>query len=320
MYYKHTKIKSLSKVVKLIKYFRNYTIVDIGSNINLGGIMIWFIIVELVIFSSCFLYYNKLKKEGKTSKAIKLCIRIAIFLEFASLVTLTADIEVSFGYSILTFIFCFLFLYYIKKENNKEKSIRKITKISYSNNNQTKEIQNNNELEEFNKNIKENFSDDYLNSKLEDGLTIKEHMQQGYNKIIKDEKNSSNPKFNRTFEEDELSYEFSQEYSQDIDKLEKIIYEGMNFNESDLNEIKQSIYKCNKSIQAYYELKKFCYKHKGGKIYFQDMWEFCHNSKNDCFEYVEQLYDTKKYLQDLYVKEKRPNSKMGWNSSFFDKF
>lgn len=262
--------------------------------------MIVFVIVELIIFSYCIFYYNKLKKQKeKISKKIKCCIGISAFFEFGSLVTFTV-VEASFVYSILAFIFCFLFLYYIKKENSKEDSGKKVTKS----NSQTKELQNNNELEEFNKNIEDNFLDDYLNTKLEDGLTVKEHMQQSYKKIIKDEKNSSNPKFNRTFEEDELSFEFSQEYSQDIDKLEKVIYEGMNFDKSNLDEIKQSIDKCNKSIQAYYELKKFCYKSRGGKIYFQDMWEFCHNSKNNCFEYVEQLYNTKEYLQDLYKKEK----------------
>lgn len=278
--------------------------------------MIVFIIVELIIFCYCYFQYHTLKKEEiKISKKIKCFFGISIFFEFGSLATFTV-VEVSFTYSILAFIFCFFLLYYIKKENVKEESSKKIAK----NNNQTKDLQNNNELEEFNKNIEENFSNDYLNTKLEDGLTVKEHMQQSYSKIIKDEKNSSNPKFNRTYEEDELSYEFSLEYSQDIDKLEKVIYEGINFNKSNLNEIKQSIDKCNRSIQAYYELKRFCYKSKGGKIYFQDMWEFCHNSKNNCFEYVEQLYDIKKYLQDLYIKEKRPNSKMGWNNSYFDKF
>lgn len=83
MYYKHTKIKSLSKVVKLIKYFRNYTIVDIGSNINLGGesmknkkmivgiMALVLIVIIAVIIVKSFNYKNKTITASNFETVIK---------------------------------------------------------------------------------------------------------------------------------------------------------------------------------------------------------------------------------------------------------
>lgn len=40
-------------------------------------------------------------------------------------------------------------------------------------------------------------------------------------------------------------------------------------------------------IQYYYEFKSFCYRRgECSKKYFQDMWEHCHNSRCNDFEYI----------------------------------
>lgn len=198
---------------------------------------------------------------------------------------------------IILLIFCIIMIFVTSK---KQKEIKNTTKCS-SNNEQLKNVQVNMELDTFNKDIYTNLSEDYLNTKLEDGLTIREHIQQGYINALEHEKNSSNPVFHRTLEEDELGWEFSRKHNSHISKLENIIYS----NEKDeewftLEDIKRNIDKCNDSIKAYYDLKEFCYKYKGGKIYFQDTWECLHNSQNDCFEYVEELKEKKIDLQELY--------------------
>ena len=47
----------------------------------------------------------------------------------------------------------------------------------------------------------------------------------------------------------------------------------------------------------YEDFKKFCYsKGEGGKIFFDDRWEYCHNSKNPCFSYIQSTLDKKAFL------------------------
>lgn len=111
----------------------------------------------------------------------------------------------------------------------------------------------------------------------------------------------------RTFEEDNLSFEFEEKHESTIKKYENLIYKSINLKKSNLNEIKESIKILNDSIQAYYDLKKYCYKYKGGIIYFQDVWEHCHNTHNSDFAYVENLETAKNYYLDLYVKMKGSN-------------
>lgn len=61
------------------------------------------------------------------------------------------------------------------------------------------------------------------------------------------------------------------------------------------------------SINAYYDLKEYCYNFGDeGKTYFKQMWQECHNSKSSKFDYIdylqEQLYDYKKNYQN-YIEQ-----------------
>lgn len=153
----------------------------------------------------------------------------------------------------------------------------------------------------------DNFSEEYLNTVLDDRLTIREHMKIGLENVRKKEHESSNPKFHRTFEEKEQAFEFSQKYNKKIKTMEDKIYLSENntikYNENNRMSIILAIIKCNKSIFYYNKLKKFCYKNKG-KIYFQDMWEYCHNSSCECFEYITSTKDFKQQLIKLLKNKK----------------
>lgn len=158
------------------------------------------------------------------------------------------------------------------------------------------------------------FSDDSMKNEdrnriLEDGRTLEQTIKDGYKNSIKSQQNSSNPKFHRTAKEDELSFTFSERYSEILQQMEEIIY---NYDD-EIVKLKKSkkyastfsleeiIEKCNKEIVAYYELKKFCYdKGKGGQLYFQNMWEYCHYNWNECFEFIS---STKKYLDELVANQ-----------------
>lgn len=146
------------------------------------------------------------------------------------------------------------------------------------------------------------FDDTYLNTILDDGLTIREHMNNSLKKAHEYYNYSSNPKFNRSFEETEQSFEFQQKYNKKIKCLENKIYfssdNAIKYNEKSKISILIAIIKCKKSIHYYYKLKKFCYSNNG-QIYFQDIWEYCHNSTCNCFEYIDSTKELKKKLINL---------------------
>lgn len=106
-------------------------------------------------------------------------------------------------------------------------------------------------------------------------------------KAIDERKNSNNPKFHRTDHEKKLESEFHKKNHSIIQDYENRIYIS---NKTDYNKLKSN-------LAAFDEFEKFCYANgEGGKIYFQDMWEFCHNSKNDCFSFKETIL---KYMQNF---------------------
>lgn len=93
--------------------------------------------------------------------------------------------------------------------------------------------------------------------------------------------NSYNPKFHRTEAEEELSFNFYMNYKNKIKEYKDKIYASI-----DNDYIKVTV----ESIKAFDELQQFCFsKGKGGRLYFEDMWLHCHNSRNPCFSYRDNL-------------------------------
>lgn len=125
----------------------------------------------------------------------------------------------------------------------------------------------------------------------------------GLERVKKIQEKSSNPKFHRTASENYETLKFSMEFEKDIESFNSRIYGDFDFD---------NINKLKKRIKAIDEFKKFAYsKGDGGKIYFQDMFEHCHNSKNDCFslrdKYSQQIehlemIETLKSLLIKYIK------------------
>lgn len=127
----------------------------------------------------------------------------------------------------------------------------------------------------------------------------------GLKKSIEKEKSSINLKFHRSSKDEELSFNFANKYYEKISQFEEELYSEQEKIHSIFN-IDEKIKQCQKVINIFYKFKNFCYKKsKGGMIYFQDMWEYCHNSNSECFSYIK---DTEEYLDFLlknYEKEKR---------------
>lgn len=101
---------------------------------------------------------------------------------------------------------------------------------------------------------------------------------------------TKHPALNRSWEEQDKKFQFHQKYYGTIQSLENNIYS------SDDQLIESRI----ESIRAFNSLQRFCYsKGKAGKLYFDDMWLHCHNSKNSCFSFKDSI---KNYLENLFAK------------------
>lgn len=117
--------------------------------------------------------------------------------------------------------------------------------------------------------------------------------------VLEYEKNSTNPKFHRTVNEDELSFRFinSKNYNlalKEIDFFEKVL-----LNEKSIKDLDIRIRLLQEALVRYNKAKSICYKTKGGTIWFQDMYEYCHNSKSGCFSFEDKINERIKYNQDI---------------------
>lgn len=103
-----------------------------------------------------------------------------------------------------------------------------------------------------------------------------------------------NPKFLRSEEEEELATEFFIEHQYEIKKYEDSLYAAVG--DVYKGDKEEQIYNCNKAIEIWNQYRNWCYKTKAGTIHFQDMWEYCHNSRNPCFSYIDEV---EKHLYNL---------------------
>jgi hypothetical protein len=108
-----------------------------------------------------------------------------------------------------------------------------------------------------------------------------------------------NPKFNRTLFEEQMKRAFSKEYYEIITKIKKIIYEEIR-KAKVIKDPEIQFEQCMIAIKTYELARLFCYsKGQGGRIYFDDLYEHCHNSKNPCFSFLE---DTVSKMDSLFLK------------------
>lgn len=122
-------------------------------------------------------------------------------------------------------------------------------------------------------------------------------------------KKSSNPKFIRSDKEEDLSFNFSQRYCNQISKYENKIYNKAQLATKSIShgnfDIDEVIQLHEDAVKCFYEFQEFCFnKSQGGKIYFEDMWLHCHNSRNECFSYIENIETTLNELKSNYETQK----------------
>ena len=113
---------------------------------------------------------------------------------------------------------------------------------------------------------------------------------------LEEEQMSSNPKFHRTQREEKLKDNFYFEHYEQLRLVDNEIYEAVQQAKTFEDNIDDKIELCNKAIRIFYDHKKFCSQSEGGKLYFADYWEHCHNSRKECFSFIE---DTEELLKEL---------------------
>lgn len=112
--------------------------------------------------------------------------------------------------------------------------------------------------------------------------------------------NSINPKFHRSAKERDLSFNFSLN-SKNIDTASRYIAAFEKLHDEALKEddFDTKISLLNQALEAFEKAKNFCYRTKGGMIWFQDMYEYMHNSQNECFSYVDIIQDGITYYTEI---------------------
>lgn len=137
----------------------------------------------------------------------------------------------------------------------------------------------------------------YLDTKLPDGRTIKQAQIDAYKNALNYEKTSPNPKFHRTEREAELKDAFLDTFEQTVSLAEEKLY-TLSRSILRTDDIDTQILKTKKVIAHYEQFMDFCYsKGEGGKLYFDDMWEHCHNSKKPNFRYIQSYRDKLEHLE-----------------------
>ena len=123
---------------------------------------------------------------------------------------------------------------------------------------------------------------------------IPDLIKMGYQEALEREKQSNNIKFARTEREEELSFQFMMNHGDEIEKHVNSFEEcyRLAYKEDDLD---KKIELLQKTITNFEKAKVWFYRTKGGTIYFQDMYEHMHNSRDDDYSYISQVEE---YLEE----------------------
>ncbi len=253
-----------------------------------------------------------------------------LITSIAGIVLSITEHNVSFLLMVFIFILLFALCIFLDK-----KLKRKIVSLNNTQNNISNNANFNTEINKTSLvpapyNIKENPSNTvYIQNghiiSHADGSSIKEEeipylIELGYQNALEREKNNPNPAFHRTEREEDLVVNFMlneknfEEAKKRISKFEDLEHQACN--ESNY-ERKMDLY--NQVLEAYEKAKNFCYRTKGGMIWFQDMYEYLHNSKNSCFSYADTIRKHIEYYTEIHLLETQIHTIIEDNKEYLQK-
>lgn len=124
-------------------------------------------------------------------------------------------------------------------------------------------------------------------------------MRYDYSRVVEAQKKSQNPIYHRTEREEELSYQFGSKHGSKSQKICDVFLK-LEREADRANDINEKIRLTQAAIDAFYKAKEWHYKFsKGAMLHFQDYWECLHNSRRECYSWVE---DKEEYLEELINK------------------
>ena len=122
---------------------------------------------------------------------------------------------------------------------------------------------------------------------------------------------SPNPKFHRSFEEENAQSKFHSANAEYIDQLEQYIWMPDLYS---FDSIDDAIAHDQQALIAAQKLAEYCSKTSVGRQYFEDMWMHCHNSQNPDFNFIDRIkarysdltlnYEDRKKDFDLHKKRR----------------
>lgn len=116
----------------------------------------------------------------------------------------------------------------------------------------------------------------------------------GLQQALEEERQSKNIRFHRTEREEELSFQFMMNHGSQIQKYVDS-FENCYRSVYSEKDISKKIELLQETISNFEKAKTWFYRTKGGTIYFQDMYEHMHNSRNDDYSYLDSVED---YLEE----------------------
>lgn len=121
-------------------------------------------------------------------------------------------------------------------------------------------------------------------------------VRNGYEQAKRAEQQSSNPKFHRTADEKEMEFQFADKHGAKSQKICDVFLELAD-RAYQTDDFEEKIVLLQRCIEAYNTAKKWHYQESdGARIWFQDNWEYCHNSQNECFCWVDGMIRHRDYV------------------------
>jgi len=137
----------------------------------------------------------------------------------------------------------------------------------------------------------------------------------GYEQAKKSEQQTSNPKFHRTEAEKELEFRFADKYGLKSQKICDVFCD-LNHQAYLTDNLDEKLNLLQQCIKAFDVAKAWHYNgSRGAKLWFQDNWEFCHNSQNACFSWIDSVYRYKEQtlkIRDVILPWILENSEIGF--------
>lgn len=121
-------------------------------------------------------------------------------------------------------------------------------------------------------------------------------VRNGYEQAKRAEQRPNNPKFQRTDAEKELEFQFFNKYGEKSQKICDVFLD-LSRQAYQTDNLEEKLVLLQQCMEAYNTAKEWHYsKSKGARLWFQDNWEYCHNSQKERFSWIDGIDAYRDYI------------------------